>query len=99
MVSPKEGTGMTIGERIKTRRAKLGLSQYDVAGLAEVRRPTIAELETNKRMTVSSDILKRLARALQCSTDYLVGMYEEDDMTRPPRRRRMPAPTREEVGA
>lgn len=71
---------MTLGERIKTRRSKLGLSQYDLASLANVRRPTIAELETNRRTSVSSEILKRLAKALQCSTDYLVGMYEDEDV-------------------
>jgi transcriptional regulator with XRE-family HTH domain len=72
---------VTLGERIKARRAKLGLSQYALASMAEVRRPTIAELETNKRTTVSSDILKRLAKALQCSADHLVGMYEDEGET------------------
>jgi transcriptional regulator with XRE-family HTH domain len=79
---------MTLGERIKARRAKLEMSQYDLASEANVRRPTIAELETNKRMTVSSEILKKLAIALQCSTDYLVGMYEEEDAASRPQRKR-----------
>ena len=70
---------MTLGERIKARRSRLELSQYKLASLANVRRPTIAELETNRRTTVSSDILKRLAIALQCSADYLLGMYEDED--------------------
>ncbi len=70
---------MTLGERIKARRQKLGHSQYTLASEANVRRPTIAELETNRRVAVSSDILKRLAVVLQCSTDHLVGMYEDED--------------------
>ncbi|MCZ6873508.1 MAG: helix-turn-helix transcriptional regulator [bacterium] len=70
---------MTLGERIKARRQKLGHSQYTLADETNIRRPTIAELETNRRVAVSSDILKRLAVALQCSTDYLVGMYEDDE--------------------
>ena len=70
---------MTLGERVKARRIRLGLTQADLASLAVVRRPTITELETNRRMTVSSAILKRLARALQCTSDYLIGMYDENE--------------------
>jgi transcriptional regulator with XRE-family HTH domain len=70
---------VTLGERIKARRSRLGLSQYKLASLANVRRPTIAELETNRRTTVSSDIIKRLAIALQCSADYLLDMYEDEE--------------------
>ncbi len=69
---------MTLGERIKARRQKLGHSQYTLADETNMRRPTIAELETNRRVAVSSDILKRLAVALRCSTDWLLGMYEDD---------------------
>ena len=69
---------MTLGDRIKQRRHKLRLTQEELASRAQVRRPTIAELETNRRMTVSSDILRRLAQALSCTTDHLVGMYDDD---------------------
>ena len=74
---------MTLGERVKARRTRLGLTQEQVASAARVRRPTITELETNRRMTVSSEILKRLARALQCTADYLIGMYEDNGELQP----------------
>ena len=68
---------MTLGDRIKLRRARLGLTQEELARRAHVPRPRIAELETNRKMTVSSDVLMRLAQALSCTTDFLVGMYDE----------------------
>jgi transcriptional regulator with XRE-family HTH domain len=70
---------MTLGDRIKQRRHRLGLTQDELARRAAVLRPRIAELETNRRLVVSSDVLRRLARVLSCTTDYLVGMYEEED--------------------
>jgi DNA-binding XRE family transcriptional regulator len=78
--SNQGGVGVTLGDRIKLRRQRLGLTQEELASQANIRRPTISELESNRRTTVSSDIVKRLARALGCSTDYLLGMddlYEE----------------------
>jgi transcriptional regulator with XRE-family HTH domain len=77
----------TLGDRVKSRRHRLGLTQEGLAQRANVRRPTIAELETNRRVTVSSEILRRLAQALSCTTDYLVGMYEDEDDEEAPRRR------------
>jgi transcriptional regulator with XRE-family HTH domain len=69
---------MTLGDRVKIQRGRLRLTQEELASRANVRRPTIAELETNRRLTVSSDILRRLARALQCTADYLCGMYDDE---------------------
>jgi transcriptional regulator with XRE-family HTH domain len=69
---------MTLGDRIKARRGRLGLTQDQLARRAEVPRPRITELETNTRMIVSSEVLRRLARALGCTADYLIGMYEEE---------------------
>ena len=68
----------TLGDRIKQRRTQLALSQYDLAREAEVRRERIAELETNRRFTIASDALKRLALALRCSADWLIGLYDDD---------------------
>ena len=68
---------MTLGDRIKQRRLRQGLTQEELARRAQVPRPRIAELETNRKMTVASDVLLRLAQALSCTTDFLVGMYDE----------------------
>jgi transcriptional regulator with XRE-family HTH domain len=86
---------MTLGDRIKRRRTALRLTQQELSERAQVRRVTIVELEVNRRATVNSDILRRLARALGCTTDYLVGLYadEDDDDPRRPRRRVLAAPS------
>jgi transcriptional regulator with XRE-family HTH domain len=70
---------MTLGDRIRKQRQRLGLTQEELASKADVDRPRITELEMNRRTKVASDVLRRLARALSCTTDYLVGMYEEED--------------------
>jgi transcriptional regulator with XRE-family HTH domain len=70
---------MTLGDRIKRRRTALRLTQQELAARAQVRRETITELETYRRRTVNSEMLRRLARTLGCTTDYLCGMYEEEE--------------------
>jgi len=75
---PKLATS-SLGDRLKRQRLRLGLTQDELARRANIRRPTIVELETHRRVTVSSEVLKRLARALGCTTDYLVGMHEDDE--------------------
>ena len=55
---------MTLGDRIKRRRTALRLTQQELAARAQVRRETITELETYRRRTVNSEMLRRLARAL-----------------------------------
>ena len=70
---------MTLGDRVKRRRERLRLTQDELAQKARIRRPTISELENHRRKTVSSDVLKRLALALSCTADYLLGMYADED--------------------
>jgi transcriptional regulator with XRE-family HTH domain len=79
---------VTLGDRIKKRRERLGLTQDELARQANVRRPTISELESNRRIAVSTEIIKRFARALGCSTDYLLGMSEVYDEEEPSASRR-----------
>jgi len=55
---------MTLGECIKARRVQLGLSQTQVAAMANVRRAIITALENGQRHTVTSADLRGLARAL-----------------------------------
>ena len=70
---------MTLGDRIKKQRDRRRLTQEELASKADVPRPRITELETNRRTKVASDVLLRLAKALGCTTDYLTGMHEEED--------------------
>ena len=70
---------MHIGERIRRQRQKLGLSQRALARQMHIPQPVISNLERGVRHTMGTDLLKRFAEALGCTTDYLVGMYEDDD--------------------
>ncbi len=69
---------MTLGKRVQQRRRQVGLTQQALADRVGVLRGTIADLERNKRSVVGSDTLKRLAQVLGCTTDYLVGMYDDE---------------------
>ena len=69
---------MHIGERIQREREKRGWSQNELAKQSGIKQPVIWRLESGAQRSVSSDALKRLARILGVSADYLIGMYEED---------------------
>jgi transcriptional regulator with XRE-family HTH domain len=70
---------MTLGERVKRRRTELGLTQQQVATAARVPQSLVAALESGKRSEVRSSALRRLARALGVTADWLIGMYEDED--------------------
>lgn len=68
---------MTMGDRVRKLRREQGLSQHELARKADVRRPTISELESGKQHGVTVDTAKRLARALGVGIDYLAGTWED----------------------
>jgi transcriptional regulator with XRE-family HTH domain len=74
---------MALGDRIRKRREQLSMSQYELARRAGIAQPTISALERGRKADVTSTVLKRLAEALSCTTDYLVGMYEKEDELQP----------------
>ena len=55
-----------LGTTLKERRAELGLTQEDVAGVAEIDRPFITLIEAARKQPTIS-VLWRLATALQLS--------------------------------
>lgn len=69
---------MNLGERIKSRRAELGMTQRRLAELADMPQSAIAALETGQRKDVTGRVLRRIARALKCSADDLIGTFEDD---------------------
>ena len=75
---------MHIGERIQRLREERGWTQTELAAKAQIKQPVISRLESQVQDSVSSEALKRLARVLGVSADYLIGMYEEDDSERKP---------------
>jgi len=66
-----------IGERIKQWRERYGWSQNELARRATVPQALISRLESGQRDTVTTDVAKRLARALGVGIDYLVGTWED----------------------
>lgn len=63
----------TIGERIIEVRKYKGLTQEQLALKANINRSTLADYELN-RSRIFSDILLRIAIALEVSTDSLLGL-------------------------
>jgi len=70
---------MDLGDRIKQQREKRRLTQTELAELAHVNQALISRLESKTSASTNTDVLKALAQALGCTTDYLVGMYEDED--------------------
>ena len=66
---------MTLGERIKRQRNKMGLTQMSFAKAFQVSNGAIAMWETNKRQP-DNDTLLRLADFFGVSVDYLLGREE-----------------------
>jgi transcriptional regulator with XRE-family HTH domain len=76
----------TLGERLSAARERRGLTQGEVAQRAHLPQQAISRLERGARTHVRSDVLARLAIALDVSADVLLGlreMVEAVDLTAP----------------
>src|SRR5882724_1009019 len=65
-------------ERFKALRDAKGLSQEDLARLANVGQSTITKLERGDAPNIGADILERIALAMDATTDYFYGRGFED---------------------
>ena len=72
---------MRLGEKIQRLRVERGFTQTELAKRAGVSQTIISRLEGKDRHNVNADVLKGLAKALGCTTDFLVGMHEEEEHT------------------
>jgi transcriptional regulator with XRE-family HTH domain len=70
---------MTLGERILVLRRRLKLTQGQVGKAAGIDANTIARLERGEMHELSSNRIVRLAKALQVSTDVLLGVVDIDE--------------------
>lgn len=70
---------MGIGQRIRKQRERLGLSQRELARRTGIPQSTISDIERGVQEDMTTAMVKRFARALACTTDYLIGMYEDED--------------------
>jgi len=69
----------TLGERLSAVRERRGLTQAEVAHRAHLPQQAISRLERGDRAHVRSDVLARLAIALNVSADVLLGLRDMAD--------------------
>ena len=67
----------TFGKRLARIRGYKRFSQQDIADVTGIRVQNISRFETDERCRVRSDTLIKLAQALECSTDYLLGLTDD----------------------
>ena len=70
---------MHMGQRLRKRREQLGFSQRELARRTGIPQSTISDLERGVQGDMTTALVKRFAQALACTTDYLIGMYEDED--------------------
>lgn len=70
---------MSIGQRIKSRREELGMSQEDLAHkIGYKSKSSINKIELDIQQLRQSKI-KQIADALETTTDYIMGWSEKED--------------------
>lgn len=69
---PNEGKAHDIGERLRSSREYLGLSQEEVADYMDISRPGISNIEAGKRK-VSTEELQRFSRLYRRPYEYFLG--------------------------
>jgi transcriptional regulator with XRE-family HTH domain len=70
---------MTLGEKVHVLRRRLGWTQRELAQVAQLNANTLARIERSELRDPGGQLVARLARALGCSTDYLLGLTENED--------------------
>jgi len=71
---------MQIGDIVKTKRADLGLTQKDLSESSNVTQSMISKVEGKSADNVSIEILRKLAKALNCS---VIDLLPESDKKKP----------------
>ena len=74
---------MTIAQRVKRLRMYRGWDQSELAERAAIDRTLLSRIESGGTLNPGANVLKGLARALGCSIDYLVGLYDDYDQAGP----------------
>lgn len=69
---------MTKGERIRTKREELKISQTDLANSVGISKQTLYKYENNIVTNIPSDIIEKLANKLLCSPAYIMGWVSKD---------------------
>lgn len=64
---------MTKGQRIKSKRESLNISQTDLAKMIGVSKQTLYKYEQDIITNIPSDVIERLSEHLECTPAYLMG--------------------------
>lgn len=67
---------MQIGDILKRKRLDLDLTQMDLANRSGVTQSMISKIESGSADNASIDVLRKLAKALNCA---LIDLLHEDD--------------------
>lgn len=70
---------MTIGERIKTLRTNMNISQVDFAAKIDVSKQTLYKYENNIITNIPSDKIELIAKTCYVSPSYIMGWDEKDE--------------------
>ena len=76
----------TLGQRLRIARAQRGWRQEDLSKEAHVSVMTISRLESGSAEEVFASTVYALAYALKVSSDYLMGLRDDDPFRRYPRK-------------
>jgi transcriptional regulator with XRE-family HTH domain len=68
-----------IGQRIKTLREEIGISQQDLAERLGVLRPTVSQMENGERKIFADELIK-LSEILNTSVSYLIGLESRPEI-------------------
>ena len=68
-----------LGTRVSKLRREHKMSQQELAARVGVNQSFISKIESGEQPHPNAAVLTRLAKVLVCTTDYLVGMHEEDE--------------------
>jgi transcriptional regulator with XRE-family HTH domain len=77
-----------FGERLRARRQQLNLRQQALAHHMGAAQGWISELEHGKQSRIEAETVYRFAQALNCSTDYLMGLTDDPTPPKRPRSRK-----------
>ena len=81
---PQKPRPSILGERILLARRREGLSQDELGKACGVTGHTIGQLERGAFRELRSDAVRKAAKALGVTTDYLLGMdLEEGELPEP----------------
>ncbi len=79
MWTDEEGIIM-LGDRVRLERERAGMTQEQLSAAAGLRQGHISRIENGEIRNVQGETLVRLARALNVTTDSLLGLSDESDV-------------------